>query len=207
MTVTDIKKKRKGLSGLYIDHEFALDIDTETLLSHKIDIGIVIDDEKLHELIEHSNIKRAKDKAMWLISYRDYSKKEITEKVAKESSLDAAKKAVERLCELGLINDEKYAKRYAHDLLFIKHLSKQGALRKLREKGIDKDLAEITLDSFEIDYSENIRAIIDKKYAKNLFDEKGKRRCVNALLRLGYSYSDINSVLREYTDSDSYEYY
>lgn len=206
MTVTEIKKKRKGLSGLYIDYEFALDIDTETLLSHRIDVGTDIDDEKLRELIDHSNIKRAKDKAMWLISYRDYSKKEITEKVAKESSPDAAQKAVERLCELGLINDEKYAKRYAHDLIFIKRLSKSGAVRKLREKGIDKDLAEITVEEFDIDYCESIKAIVDKKYAKYLSDEKGKRRCVNGLLRLGYSYSDINSVLREYADTEDYEY-
>lgn len=205
MTVTEIKKKRKGLSALFIDHEYALDIDTETLLSHRIDVGSDIDDERLKELIDHSNIKRAKDKAMWLISYRDYSKKEITQKVAKESSPDAAQKAVERLCELGLIDDERYAKRYAHDLIFIKHLSKQGAIRKLKEKGIEKDLAEITVDSFDIDYCENIREIVDKKYAKNLFDEKGKRRCVNGLLRLGYSYSDINSVLREYTDTEYYE--
>ena len=205
MTVTEIKKKRKGLSGLYIDYEYALDIDTETLLSHRIDVGTEIDDEKLRKLIDHSNIKRAKDKAMWLISYRDYSKKEITEKVAKESSLDAAQKAVERLCEVGLINDDKYAKRYAHDLIFIKHLSKSGAVRKLREKGIDKDLAEMTVDEFDIDYCESIKAIVDKKYAKNLTDEKGKRRCVNGLLRLGYSYSDINCVLREYADADYYE--
>lgn len=205
MTVTEIKKKRKGLSALFLDYEYALDIDTETLLVHKVDVGTEIDDEKLKELIDNSNIKRAKDKAMWLISYRDYSKKEITEKVAKESSLDAAEKAVERLCELGLVNDEKYAKRYAHDLIFIKHLSKSGAIRKLREKGIDKDLAEQTLDEFDIDCCESIKAIIDKKYARYLSDEKGKRRCVNGLLRLGYSYSDINSVLREYTDTEYYD--
>lgn len=205
MTVTEIKKKRKGLSALFIDYEYALDIDTETLLSYRIDVGAKIDDETLKELIDHSNINRAKDKAMWLISYRDYSKKEITEKVAKESSTDAAEKAVERLCELGLINDEKYAKRYAHDLIFIKHLSRSGAIRKLREKGIDKELAEITVEEFDVDYCESIKAIIDKKYAKYLLDEKGKRRCVNGLLRLGYSYSDINSVLREYTDTEYYE--
>lgn len=206
MTVTDIKKKRKGLSALYIDGEYALDVDTEILLSHRIDIESEIDDEKLKALIDDSNIKRAKDKAMWLISYRDYSKSEITEKVAKESSVKAAQKAVERLCELGLINDEKYAQRYAHDLIFLKHLSKHGAIRKLREKGIDKELAQYTVESFEVDYCDSIRAIVDKKYAKNLSDEKGKRRCVNALVRLGYSYSDINSVLKEYTDSDTYEY-
>ncbi|MBQ8860597.1 MAG: RecX family transcriptional regulator [Ruminococcus sp.] len=206
MKITAIEPKRKGLSALYIDGEFALKLDTETLLSHRIDVGNEIDDEKLKEVIDSSNTKRAKDKAMWLISYRDYSKKELIEKVAKDSSLESARKAVKRLEELGLVNDERYALRYAHDLLNLKRLSKSGAVRKLIEKGIDRDLAKDTVDSIDIDMSENIRAIINKKYAKNLNDEKGKRRCVSGLLRLGYSYSDIKSVLNEFTDSCFYDY-
>lgn len=201
MTITAIEPKKKGLSALYIDGEFAMKLDTEVLLSNRIDVGDEIDDEKLKDVINQSNTKRAKDKAMWLISYRDYSKKELTEKIAKDSSFEAAQKAVERLEELGLINDDKYASRYAHDLLNIKRLSKSGAIRKLTEKGIDRDLARDTVDSFDIDASENIKAIISKKYAKNLLDEKGKRRCVNGLLRLGYSYSDIKSALNEFYES------
>ncbi|MBQ2971607.1 MAG: RecX family transcriptional regulator [Ruminococcus sp.] len=202
MKITAIEPKKKGLSALYIDGEFALKIDTETVLSYRIDVGDEIDDEKLKEVIDASNIKRAKDKAMWLISYRDHSKKELIDKVAKDSSYEAATKAVERLQELGLINDERYAKRYATDLLSLKHLSKSAAVRKLCDKGIDRDLARDTVDELDVDIYENIRAVINKKYSKNLFDEKGRRRCVNGLVRLGYSYSDIKAVLSEYTDID-----
>ncbi|MBR2715132.1 MAG: RecX family transcriptional regulator [Ruminococcus sp.] len=205
MTITAIEPKKKGLSALYIDGEFALKLDTEVLISHRMDVGVQIDDDKLKEVIDASNIKRAKDKAMWLISYRDHSKKELIDKVAKHSSYDAAVKAVERLCELGLVNDENFARRYAHDLLFIKRLSKTGAKRKLIEKGIDKYLAEDTVDMIECDTDDNLRAIIEKKYLKNLFDEKGRRRCVNGLMRLGYSYSDIKSVLIEYDEAQYYE--
>ena len=205
MTITAIEPKKKGLSALYIDGEFALKLDTEVLISHRMDVGVQIDDDKLKEVIDASNIKRAKDKAMWLISYRDHSKKELIDQVAKHSSYDAAVKAVERLCELGLVNDENFARRYAHDLLFIKRLSKTGAKRKLIEKGIDKYLAEDTVDMIECDTDDNLRAIIEKKYLKNLFDEKGRRRCVNGLMRLGYSYSDIKSVLSEYDEAQYYE--
>ncbi len=206
MTITAIKPQKKGLSALYIDGEFALKLDTETLLAHRVDVGSEIDDDKLKELIESSDIKRAKNKAMWLVSYRDYSKRELIEKVKKDSSLSAATLAVERLEELSLVNDERYATRYASDLIKLKRYSKSGAIRKLIEKGIDKELAQDAVDSVECDTDENIRAIIDKKYAKNLFDEKGKRRCVNGLLRLGYSYHDIKSVLNQYTDTDDYDY-
>ncbi len=206
MTITAIEPKRKGLSALYIDGEFALKLDTEVLLSHRIDVGAEIDDEKLKAVIDASNIKRAKDKAMWLISYRDHSKRELIDKVAKDSSRDAALKAVDRLEELGLINDERFAKRYAQELINTKHLSPVGAVRKLVEKGIDRDLARDTVDALDCDIDENITAIIDKKYSGKLSDEKGRRRCVNGLMRLGYSYSDIKSALRQYTDIDDCEY-
>ncbi len=204
MTITAIEPKKKGLCALYIDGEFVTKVDTETVLSLRVDVGDEISDEKLHELITRSDTKRAKDKAMWLISYRDHSKHELIEKVSKYSSFDAAIKAVERLEELGLVNDENYARRYATDLLNLKRMSPKGAVRKLIEKGIDKELARDTVDSLECDVENNIQTIIEKKYAHTLGEEKGKRRCVNALMRLGYSYSDIKSVLNNYIDEDYY---
>ncbi len=206
MIITAIEPKKKGLSALYIDGEFAMKLDTEVLLSKRIDVGMDIDDETLKTLIESSDIKRAKDKAMWLISYRDHTKGELIKKVSKDTSFEAAKKAVERLEELGLVNDERFATRYATDLLNLRHMSKNGAKRKLLEKGIDKELAYDVVDNIECDTDSHIKAIIDKKYAKYLFDEKGKRRCVNGLMRLGYSYADIKSVLSQYTDTDDYDY-
>ena len=205
MTITAIEPKRKGLSALYINGEFALKLDTETILSHRIDVGTEIDDDDLKALIESSDIKRAKDKAMWLISYRDHAKKELIDKVSKDSSVDAATKAVERLEELGLIDDERFARHYASDLINIKHLSPFGAKRKLIEKGIDRDLAQDIIDELDCNIDDNITAVIEKKYSKNLSDEKGRRRCINGLMRLGYSYSDIKSALSQYTDIEIYD--
>lgn len=205
MTITAIEPKKKGLSAIYIDGEYAVSVDTETVLSMKIDVCTEITDEKLHELIETSNVKRAKDKALWLISFRDHSKRELIEKVSKDYGDDAAQKAADRLEELGLINDENFAHRYAHDLLYIKHLSPTGAVRKLIEKGIDRDLAKDAVDEFDLNVQENIISIIDKKYAKILIDEKGRRRCVNGLMRLGYNYSDIKSALNQYIEFEQGE--
>ena len=75
MLVTAVEPRRKALSALYIDGEFAMKLDTETLLINHIKAGVEISDEQLHQLIEDSNNKRAKEKALWLISYRDHSKK------------------------------------------------------------------------------------------------------------------------------------
>ena len=62
---------------------------------------------------------------------------------------------------------------------------------------MSKDLFDEILEETEIDPREHIRAVIEKKYIKVISDEKGKRRCVAALQRMGYGYSDINCVLRQ----------
>lgn len=204
MQITAIEPRKKGLSALYIDGEFAMKLDTEVLLAHRFDVGREIDDESLHECVLDSDRKRCKDKAMWLISYRDHSRKELFDKLKKDYPEDVAEAAVERMEELGLINDANYARRLTEDLISLKHLGERGIRQKLYEKGIDRDLIDEILEDTEVDEAEQIRAVIEKKYARNLDDEKVRRRAVSALQRLGFGYSSIKSVLNEYTDIEEY---
>lgn len=202
MTITDIVPKRKGLSAIYIDGEFALKLDTETILVSRFSVGSQIDDESLKELIDNSNEKRAKEKALWLISYRDHSKKELTDKLRKTADEQSAEKAAQRMEQLGLIDDEKFARRYANQLINVKHLSQRAAQYKLVEKGIDKDLANEILDEMNIDPREHISILIEGKYRNSLENEKDRKRTVNALQRMGYFWGDINSVLNDYIEED-----
>ncbi|MBQ0097525.1 MAG: regulatory protein RecX [Oscillospiraceae bacterium] len=203
MTITSIEPRKKGLSALYIDGEFAFKLDSEVLISNRFDVGKDITDEELHDVVLQSDNKRCKDKALWLISFRDYSKKELIQKLRKDYSEEAVLSCVSRLEELSLINDESYATRLSHDLVNIKHSSLRGVREKLREKGIDKDLIDEIVSSLDIDEREQIRIIIEKKY-RNLSDEKTRRRCVSALQRMGFSYSDIKSTLNEYANTEDY---
>ena len=45
MVVTAVEPRRKSFSALYIDGEFAMKLDTETLLANHIRAGVEIDDE------------------------------------------------------------------------------------------------------------------------------------------------------------------
>lgn len=201
MLITAIEPRRKAMSALYIDGEFVMNLDTRTLIENRFDVGREIDDDDLHEIINLSNERRAKEKALWLISYRDHSKKELTDKIKRTCDEESAEKAVERMEELGLVNDRVFAERYARKLLFTKHMSKTAASYELALKGIDRELADEILDSIDVDEREQIREVIEKKY-RNISDEKIKRRAFSALQRLGYRFDDIRAVLEEYTEED-----
>lgn len=202
MVITDIVPKRKKLSALYIDGEFALKIDSETIIASPYSTGSEITDEQLKELIEISNEKRAKEKALWLLSTRDHSKRELETKIRKTADIESAKKAVTRMEELGLVNDEKFARRYAEELINVKHLSVRGAKYKLTEKGIDRDLADEILEEMSPDPREHIEIIIERKYSRYLSDEKGRRKTVSALQRMGYGWNDIKAVMNNYLEDE-----
>lgn len=200
MVVTAVEPRRKSLSALYIDGEFAMKLDTATLLENRILPGVEITDEELRELIFKSDTRRAKEKALWLISYRDHTTAELLMKLKKDFSEEASQMAVARMVELRLMDDEAVARRYASDLHNIKHLSPQSIKYKLIGKGIDKDTAETIVEELYIDPVEEITILIEKKYLKNLSDEKGVKRTFSALQRAGYHYSDIKTAMRPFLD-------
>lgn len=199
MVITGIEPRKKGLSALYIDGEFALKLDTKTLLENRVKIGMDIDDEKLHFLVQQSELQRAKDKALWLISYRDHSSRELEDKISRTCQREAAKGAVERMEELGLIDDESFARRYASQLYENKKLAKSAVVYKLCQKGIDKETALEIADELEPEAESQIYAVVEKKYKSVLKDEKGRKRAVAALQRMGYRYGDIKKALEEFS--------
>ncbi len=202
MEVTAVVKKRKYLSDLYIDGELAFTLDSRVLLDEGIKKGVCLDDEELHSLVIKSQQRRAKEKALYLLGFRDHSRKELFDKLRRTEDEAAAEYAVEKMEELHFIDDERYASRLAEQLINVKRLSKRAAAQKLYRKGIDRDLIDEVLENIELDPKDNIRELVERKYMRYLNDEKGRKKTVSALQRMGYSWGDIKSVLSEYTDSD-----
>ncbi len=172
---------------------------THTLLENRITPGVELDDEQLHELVKLSDLHRAKEKALWLISYRDHSSKELYDKLCRDFCEEAASAALARMQELGLINDDAFGERYAKEL-HSKHQSPSTIRYKLIQKGIDKETADSIVEELEIYPVSEIEALIEKKYASKLSDEKGLRRTVAALQRAGYHYGDIKTVIARFTE-------
>ena len=198
MKITDIAPRRHRLSQLYIDGEAAVKVDTETLLRRGIAIGDELDDEELHALLQASAKHRARKRRCTFGAPR-HSKKELENKITRaEFDREAARSAVEHMEELGLLNDEDYARRLANELFTRKKFGARRVKQELRQKGIDDALIAAVMDEFSTERSEteeNIRAILERKYPMAREDEKVRRRAVAALQRYGYGFDEIFSVL------------
>ena len=200
MIITGIEERKKSLTALYIDGEYAVSVDTMTFLSTGKKVGSEITDEELYDLIETSKYNRAKEKALYLIEYRSRTKRELYDKLIVLFGESATKRAIKRLEELGLIDDEKYAREYAEVLLDKKGFSRQRAEFELMKKGIDKDMIEEILDELEPEPVEQIKKLLQTKFARRLSNEKDLAKTVNALKAMGYRWSDINEAINSEWD-------
>ena len=197
MLVTAVEKRKKGMSALFVEGEYLMSVDTVTLMSSGIKAGADVIEDELEELKEKSDINRAKEKALYLIEYRARSRREITDKLVPLYGEAAAEAAVERLEELGLINDEDFARDLARQLMERKKYSAGRTVFELVKKGIDKELAEEITEELDDDPSARITEILNTRYRGRLSDEKGVNRAVSGLRAMGYSWYDIKDALYE----------
>lgn len=204
LTVKEGKAKK---IHIYIDEEYRATVDSDYWYSEKFRNYKEISEEELTELLNSVSFRRAYNKGLDFLSRRPYGTKELIKKLCEKGhEKKFAEKASERLLELGLLNDEEYARILANDLLERKNYSIKRIKQELAFRGIDRDIIENTIDLLDNDPVSRIIILIKKKYINKIGDEKGRKRTVDALLRLGYSYSDIKSALNSISDFED-EYY
>ena len=205
LTVKEGKAKK---IHIYIDEEYRATVDSDYWYSEKFRNYKEINEEELTELLNAVSFRRAYNKGLDFLSRRPYGTKELIKKLCEKGhEKEYAEKACERLLELGLLNDEEYARILANDLLERKNYSIKRIKQELTFRGISRDITENTVDLLDNDPVSRIIILIKKKYINKINDEKGRKRTVDALLRLGYSYSDIKTALNTLTEFDGEEYY
>ena len=194
---------------LSLDGEYIATVNADYWFTCGIKSGSEVSPEQLEELLAESARRKMMNKALDLLSMRDYSRRELSDKLVtkawekkeqKDMDLGSLKQQASDICdrleELGLLNEERFARSYVDELLRRKHLSKSGLKTALIQKGGQRDIIETVLEEVEVDPVEQVRELLATKFKnRDLSDEKQKTRTVNALLRLGYRYGEINAAM------------
>lgn len=203
MELTAAEPRRRGLVQLFLDGEAAVKLDTQVFLQSGLKPGDQVSDQELFELIQASDARRAQEKALYLLEYRNYSKRELTEKIARTAaSREAAQAAAGRMEELGLIDDRRFGEDYARELFSRKGYGARRVAQELRRKGLDQELVQELVEKYGSpeQSGENIRRVLEKKYPGWREDEKVRRRAFAALQRLGYSYQEVREAMGQDED-------
>lgn len=193
MKISHSKGRGKKIH-LFIDDEYMLTTDIDFWASHFYKDGSEITEEQWQELVDSVNYKKAIDKCYNLLSRRDHSVYELKTKLLRTVDEKNAELALERMLELGYLDDEKYARRVVDYLLNKRNMSSSFIKQELYKRGIDADIISSAMQEAHIDNVPSVIELIQGKYNNKLSAENGREKVVAALMRKGFSYSDIKEA-------------
>ncbi len=198
MKITSNRGKQNKIHIL-CDGEYTFTVDAEFWFSSPyFNKENIEDDEELAAFFEAIGSRCAFIAGLRLLSYRDHSEKELIDKLCQKGhKREYSQNAAESLKDYGYINDLRYAQGLAESLLLRKGMSEKGIKFELSKKGISREIVDTVIESLDIDPILRIIELLQTKYSRSISDEKGIKKTVAALQRLGYKWSDINSAFRQ----------
>ena len=190
---------------IYLDTEEIIDISP--LIRQKYNLKVNDNIERFYDEISY---EASLEKGIFLISLKDRTKKEVRSKLEEKfRNKSAILQAIEKLEELGYLNDLNYAISYIEGRTY----GKNRISYNLFQKGIDRSTVEKAYLTWDEGKKENIddvklEKLIDKNSRKinssNSRDEKKlkeEQKLIQYLARQGFSLDKIFKKLKEYKEN------
>jgi regulatory protein len=207
ITLIEKQKKRRGRYSVFLDGEFGFGITDNTLLKFGLRKNDELTEEKIEEIKDYDEFDYAKKYSFDLLSRSPKSEKEIRTKLKqKKISGSNIVKVIDALKELKFLDDANYAKLFVESKLRNNPAGKVVIKNKLREKGIEKELIEESIENYYDDALEEKKAEqILLKYLKKKRDDDEyafKRKCFQHLVSKGFNFDLVNDLLRKHLKKD-----
>ncbi|MBR3766693.1 MAG: regulatory protein RecX [Clostridia bacterium] len=193
-----VKSSKNGKIKIYADGECIFTVPAVIWYSSHLREGDEVTNEELSALKKLGDSSSAFESGMRMLSLRAHSEFELKQKLSMKFSKEAAESAIERLKELSLIDDEKFALMLAEELYERKGYAPKRILLELKNRGISGNYAENAVNALDINKEIGIIKVIEKCGITENSTNKEKDRVIRRLLNMGYSYSDISKYINIY---------
>lgn len=204
MKIISVRVYKGTTFEVKMDNDKKIYLHADIISDFGVHEGMELDRPELRKIIYASNFRRAYQYALYCLDYRDYSAKEMREKlIGTYKNENLCKSVVKKLEECGIISDERYAEKLARRFVEGRKYGFKRARREIMLKGIGEYMAEDALQIYSERFSENIEYLITTKYARLLTDRDDRKsieKVKNSLVRYGYSFEEINNAVNLYFD-------
>lgn len=200
MKVTGIEPCSKTKYKISLDGKFAFVLYKGELSRFHIREGEELSEETKQKIYSDVLLKRAKLRALHLLSDMDRTENALREKLRlglyPQEIIDAA---VEYVRSFGYLNDARYAENFVRSRQGMK--SRREIRAQLLQKGVHSELID---DAFEACGEEGgeadaIRRLLEKKrFDPVCADEREIQRLYGYLARKGFSYETVRQVIQNY---------
>lgn len=200
MLVTSIEEVSKSRSKIFIDGEFAFVLYKGELRFYKVAVGEEISESAYDEILQVVLPKRAKLRAMNLLQKREYTEKQLRDKLREGGYPGAViEMALQYVANYHYTDDLRYAVTYITD-----HESSRSRKRieqDLFGKGIPKEILQKAWLEWEEqggmqDEEEMIRRLLEKRhYVPGQAEPREEQKTFMFLMRKGFSTGAIRRVM------------
>ena len=199
MVIRELKpsKRVQGRWLVVLEDGSILRVGEKEVIDFALYTGKELTEDEAQAIVEAARRTGLKEKTINLLARKPMSRRELERKLGEwEAGEEETAAICDRMEELGFLNDGEYAAR------LVRHYSAKGyGERKLRDelyrRGIPREFWEEALARAE-DSAGAIDAFIEKKLAGKTVDQKELKKVSDALVRRGFSWSDISNALGRY---------
>lgn len=195
ITAIEEQKDPKRRS-LFVDGEFALGLDLETVIRCGFKVGLPVEGPQLLRAQAMDMEKKAWDSALNLLAMSPRSAAELGRRLARNFPADLVEHTLSRLEAGGWLDDGEFAAAY------IRSHREHGARRLLADlarKGVARDLAARAVEEAlgEVDAAEQAREVAARRLTRMgaVDRETAQRRLTGLLARRGFGLDAIGRAL------------
>ncbi|MBE5825501.1 MAG: regulatory protein RecX [Butyrivibrio sp.] len=200
MMVSELRELDKKRVKVFLDGEFAFALYKGELKEYKVREGQELDPACYRQITEDLLPKRCKLRAMNLLQKKDYTEKQLKDKLVEGLyPSDVIDEAIRYVKSYKYLDDDRYARDYIS--YHMETRSRTRIIQDLMEKGLLKDsIYDIIEELYSEDHGEleisQIRKLLDKKnYDPENADYKERQKVMSYLVRKGYSMTLIKKAM------------
>lgn len=201
MKITAIKQqvKRAGRYSVFVDGEYSFSLSETALLDSKINSGQELTREQVSEFQLLSADDKIYNQTLRYIALRPRTKWEIEVYLKrKDAPPTLLESTLNKLSNVGLIDDQKYALAFVSDRRLLRPSSRRKIVNDLRKKHIPSAIIEEVVGSESEHEQSALKAIIDRKRQQSKYQDDLK--LMQYLARQGFNYGDIKDALKDLDD-------
>lgn len=203
ITAIEIQKKNKNRYAIFIDGEFAFGIDAEVLVKYGLARGAVLTREKIDTILLADERKKAKNKALRLLSVRARSRKELYLRLQQAGFAEwLIESVLADLERVKLIDDREFALSFSRSIVATKKCGELLIRRELQAKGIadefiEAGIAEAYKEVTQFDLAFEL-ASKKKQQCRRLPGDKTQKRVIDLLARRGFRWELVGDILNNW---------
>ncbi len=203
-TVTAVKpQKSKKRVNIYLDGKFGFGLDLENFVKLGLKVEQELSEKEIAEIVKKGEFQKTSDKLVRFATLRPRSEKEVNDWLRKKKVHESLHEdLLEKLTNLELLDDEKFANWWVEQRLSFKPRGERVLMAELRQKGIDKGVAESVINKADINEEKIAKLVLEKKaYKWDKYEGFEKRKKLSDFLaRKGFGWATINKVVKELVD-------